>query len=84
MSDATSGVDENSIIFRVLGNDYNIDSGKVDYNAVSGVVDFNSTGIDFNNGEMYTLTIDVNDFAKNKSTMDLNFWVDKNNNNNQV
>lgn len=79
VSDATSGVDENSIIFRVLGNDYNIDSGKVDYNAVSGVVDFNSTGIDFNNGEMYTLTIDVNDFAKNKSTMDLNFWVDKNN-----
>lgn len=78
LNDVTSGVDENSIIFSIGGNDYNIHSEKVDYNSVSGIVDFNSIGIDFNNNEMYSLTIDLNDLAKNNSIKDLNFWIDKN------
>lgn len=74
--DATSGVDKNSIVFNVKGTEYSFDSGKISFS--SNVADFNAKGIDFNNGEKYNLVIDVNDFAKNHSTKDLNFWVDMN------
>jgi len=79
LSDATSGIDKNSILVSVLGKDYNILDSKVKYNSLTGKLDFNPSEIDFNNGQTYLMDVDVNDLAKNSATTKtLSFYVDKN------
>jgi hypothetical protein len=79
VNDATSGVDVNSFVVSLDGNLFDTNnSTRFNYNSLTNVLDFNGSDLNLLDGNFYTLTLDVNDLAKNKRTIDLNFWVDRN------
>lgn len=78
VSDATSGIDINSFVVYLDGNIFDTNnSTRFNYNSLTNVLDFNGSDLNLFDGNFYTLSLDVNDVAKNKTRIDLNFWVDK-------
>lgn len=79
VSDATSGIDVNSFVVYLDGNIFDTNnSTRFNYNSLTNVLDFNGSDLNLLDGNFYTLSLDVNDVAKNKTRTDLNFWIDRN------
>ncbi len=75
ITDATSGVDANSIVVDFNGTDYNIDN-RVFY--ASGVMDFNMMDLGMENKTNYNIVIDAKDNAGNNKSYNYSIWVDNN------
>ncbi|HNV01610.1 MAG TPA: hypothetical protein PKK60_04250, partial [archaeon] len=79
VSDATSGIDVNSFVVYLDGNIFDTNnSTRFNYNSLTNVLDFNGSDLNLLDRNFYTLSLDINDIAKNRTRIDLNFWVDRN------